>query len=264
MILQNNMSEQCLSEQCAHFVGKDRFHVYRHKFIWTITIASLLSVFAFVCVAFSFNRSQEEIVKANSDAIIRIESQLSQAVTESRDSCYYANEQLVASLLDYAVSIKSLLELETTRIQSDYSLLSLWAGILMIVFLVFSIYSMFKTDEVLRQSKIGLDAVDEAGRKANSMITMVDDKIKEELETVSKKAKEEIDTIKNEALKTHDEIKEDIDAKQKSFEEKYEEMMNKMQQVQEENTKIFENFLQQFKDYNSEQKDGVEQKGGKK
>ena len=253
-----------MKEQCAHFIGKDSFHFYRHKFIWTITIASLLSVLAFVCVVFSFNRSQEKIVKANSDAIIRIDSQLSQAVSESKDSCYYANEQLIASLQEYSVSMKSLMELETTRIQSDYSLLSLWAGILMIVFLVFSIYSMFKTDEVLRQSKIGLDAVDEAGRKANSMITKVDDKIKEELETVSKKAKEEIKTIEDEALKTHDEIKEDIDEKQKSFEKKYEEMMNKMQQAQNENTKIFQSFLQQIKDINSEQKDGVGQKSDNK
>lgn len=254
------MSEQCQKELCAHYLEKDKFHVYRHKFIWTIVIASLLSIAGFVCIICSFRSSQEKIVVANNEAINRIESQLSMAAAESRDSCYYANDQLVASLQEYAVSIKSLLELETTRIQSDYTLLSLWAGILMIVFLVFSIYSMFKTDEVLRQSKIGLDAVDEAGRRANSMITKVDDKIKEELETVSKKAKEEIETIKKEAMTTHDEIQEDIDEKQKSFEEKYDEMMNKMQQAQKENTKIFQSFLQQVKDINSEQKDSVEEK----
>lgn len=254
------MSGQCLGEQCAHFVGKGRFHVYRHKFIWTITIASLLSVIAFVCVVISFNISQEKIVKANSDAITRIESHLSQAVTESRDSCYYANEQLVASLQEYSVSMKSLLELETTRIQSDYSLLSLWAGILMIVFLVFSIYSMFKTDEVLRQSKIGLDAVDEAGRKATTIVNEVDEKTRGEIDKVSNKAKEEIETIQKEALKILDEIKGDIDEKQNGFQTMYDGMMEKMRQAQSENTKIFQSFLQQVKDINSEQKEGVEQK----
>lgn len=255
------MSEQCLNEQCAHFVGKDKFHVYRHKFIWTITIASLLSILAFVCIVTSFNRSQEKIVKVNSDAIIRIESQLSQAITESLDSCYYANEHLVASLQEYTVSIKSLLELEATRIQSDYSLLSLWAGILMIVFLVFSIYSMFKTDEVLRQSKIGLDAVDEAEKKAITIVNEVDEKTQGEIDKVSNKAKEELDTIQKEALKTLDEIKSDIDEKKKSFQSMYDDMMEKMQQAQNENTKTFQSFLQQIKEINFEQKDGVEQKG---
>ena len=51
---------------------------------------------------------------------------------------------------------KALLELEFNKIQNEYETLALWAGILTIVFLIFSFYSMFKTDELLNQGREGV------------------------------------------------------------------------------------------------------------
>ena len=88
----------------------------------------------------------------------------------SKDSCYYVNEQFAKSVEAYMESSKDLLELQSTKIQSDFTVLSLWAGILMIVFLVFSIYSMFKTDEILRQSREGLKAIENTEKEAEEQI----------------------------------------------------------------------------------------------
>ena len=52
--------------------------------------------------------------------------------------------------------IKDLLELEFNKIQNEYQTLALWAGILTIVFLIFSFYSMFKTEELLKQGHTGV------------------------------------------------------------------------------------------------------------
>ena len=51
---------------------------------------------------------------------------------------------------------KALLELEFNKIQNEYETLALWAGILTIVFLIFSFYSMFKTEELLKQGRTGV------------------------------------------------------------------------------------------------------------
>lgn len=60
---------------------------------------------------------------------------------------------------------KALLELEFNKIQNEYETLALWAGILTIVFLIFSFYSMFKTEELLKQGKQGLSDLDSIREK---------------------------------------------------------------------------------------------------
>ena len=47
-----------------------------------------------------------------------------------------------------AKAIAAQLELQHAKIQGDFSTLTLWASVLMIVFLVFSIYSMWKIDDI--------------------------------------------------------------------------------------------------------------------
>lgn len=60
-------------------------------------------------------------------------------------------------IADNLNSTNALLEMQFNRIQNEYETLALWAGILTIVFLIFSFYSMFKTDDMLRQGKEGLN-----------------------------------------------------------------------------------------------------------
>jgi len=52
---------------------------------------------------------------------------------------------------------KTLLDLEFTKIQNEYESLTLWAGILTVVFLIFSFYSLFKADDLVKQGREGLD-----------------------------------------------------------------------------------------------------------
>lgn len=51
---------------------------------------------------------------------------------------------------------KSLLTLEFNKIQNEYQELQLWGGILTIVFLIFTFYSLFKTDDLMKQGRDGL------------------------------------------------------------------------------------------------------------
>lgn len=65
---------------------------------------------------------------------------------------------------------KALLELEFNKIQNEYETLALWAGILTVVFLIFSFYSMFKTDELLQQGKNGLKELNEIKERGEACV----------------------------------------------------------------------------------------------
>lgn len=56
-----------------------------------------------------------------------------------------------------------LLELNFNRIQHEYTVLALWAGVLMIVFLIFSFYSLYKTDDIAKQGKESLKEIVQKG-----------------------------------------------------------------------------------------------------
>ena len=143
------MASNCTEDRCAHYIANDKFHIYRHKFLWTIILATILAGRCFAYITYSFKQTHASIANTHEISINKLQELLEPAKM-SKDSCYYADKHLVNSIEAYMTTSKELLELQSTKIQSDYAILSLWAGILMIVFLVFSIYSMFETDEMLR------------------------------------------------------------------------------------------------------------------
>lgn len=51
---------------------------------------------------------------------------------------------------------KDLLEMQFAKIQHETESLQIWCGILTVVFLIFSFYSLFKTDELVKQGKEGV------------------------------------------------------------------------------------------------------------
>lgn len=66
-------------------------------------------------------------------------------------------------LADAQHATNELLELHFNRIQHEYTVLALWAGVLMIVFLIFSFYSLYKTDDIAKQGKESLKEIKEKG-----------------------------------------------------------------------------------------------------
>ena len=258
------MGNNCTENRCAHYIASDTFHVYRHKFFWAIIIATVLACGFFVYITYSFKQAHTSIVQTHDESIRKVQEMLEPAKM-SKDGCFYVDEQLARNVDFYLNTSKELLELQSTKIQSDYAILSLWAGILMIVFLVFSIYSMFKTDEILRQSREGLKAIEATEKEANAIIEKIETKTNEEITKVSTKASEESSRIQQDASNTIDEVKKEINAmrtefstdvsnKSQAFQEKYEQMMKKL----EDTTNINKNFIQQLvdtiKDTTAEQK----------
>lgn len=264
------MANNCREDRCAHYIANDTFHVYRHKFLWTIILATVLASGCFAFITYSFKQAHASIATTHERSINKLQKLL-EPVRMSKDSCYYADEHLVKSIETYMATSKELLELQSTKIQSDYAILSLWAGILMIVFLVFSIYSMFKTDEILRQSREGLKAIEATEKEADTIIERVETKTNEEINKVSNKATEESARIQQDASNTIDEVKKEIfemrtafstDVKDKSqkFQEKYDEMMRKLEETTANNTSLIQQLVNTIKDTTVEQKGDTQRK----
>ncbi len=62
---------------------------------------------------------------------------------------------------------KNQLSLEFNKLQNEYYTLQLWGGILTIVFLIFTFYSLFKTDDLMKQGHDGLEKLNEQREKSN-------------------------------------------------------------------------------------------------
>lgn len=79
---------------------------------------------------------------------------------------------------------KCLFNLEFDRIQHEYETLSLWAGILTIVFLIFSFYSLFKAEDLVKQGKTGvkeLNGLKEKGEEIQKACSKQNEEIQESL-----------------------------------------------------------------------------------
>ena len=101
---------------------------------------------------------------------------------------------------------KSLLELEFNKIHSEYNALALWGGILTIVFLIFSFYSLFKTDDLVKQGRDGLDKLNDQRYEAvklNNESRKEYDDLKVKISDFNK----DIDALDNRKTKQDAEIK---------------------------------------------------------
>lgn len=242
------MENNCNKEQCAHFIDKDSFSHYHNKFIWIIVIATIAVALLFALISHFYNKSLSKIVSIHENYNEYLMNVM-KPVEIASDSCIYVNDQLALSMQEHMQSTQTLLQIQSQKIQSDFTILSVWAGILMIVFLVFSIYSMFKTDEIIKQAKIGLDVIENAREKVNEHIKEIDDHVSGEMTKVSNEVKKNTDDmskkyldfindIENQVAEEKDRFKGVVDEKTKEFQNIYKEYVERLKQSTETNENL--------------------------
>lgn len=192
-------------ENCKHYrVGK-----YCSRFLWLISIFTLILIAAVVCMHCAFTQSQQKIIDTHKEHLDKTQECLTSIYNNLKndpvncDSLIYILEcdtTLAQKIVDYPAvknlilglannmsyramadelkkdsilinrqlanaqhATSELLELHFNRIQHEYTVLALWAGVLMIVFLIFSFYSLYKTDDIAKQSKENLKEIKQKG-----------------------------------------------------------------------------------------------------
>lgn len=147
---------------------------------------------------------------------------------------------------------KSLLELEFNKIQNEYDTLALWGGILTIVFLIFSFYSLFKTDDLVKQGRNGLDKMYSIQEKADTIIEEQKTKAEDSLKALRSKTEEELKTQQDAIKAVQDRI--DQSAKDKAVQleqitEDFQKSLNlEFESQKTKFTQEFENYKQQWRD----------------
>lgn len=103
--------------------------------------------------------------------IIRTYSQQLERIESRRNSINIRDNQREKEMEAFHQEVKSLLELEYNRIQNEFEAVEIWTGILTVIFLIFSFYSLFKTEQLENQSKNELLRIKKISEDGNRQIS---------------------------------------------------------------------------------------------
>ena len=231
---------------------------------WHYNINTFIAVAFICCGIYVFClHLHDGHIKDGQDRIIRIYDQQLKKYESSHISGAKRAELREKELEKFHQEIKSLLELEYNRIQNEFESIEIWAAVLTIIFLIFSFYSLFKTEQLENQSKEELLKIKKIGKDGQAKLDKFDTdsekglkSLDTALEEVKKDTKEELDGIlsngRQESLTIFDKSAKkileaykinivDLLAKhQSSIEKSYELYVKKLQSVAEKDMDLTE------------------------
>lgn len=208
---------ECKNTNCSHYIDKDRLHLYKGKFLFSIIICTLCIIGIFVLFQLSYSNSQDKIVKIQKEFCDNLTSRYLKSLTLTKDSTISLDKVVIDIVEENQKGSLSLLELQYNKLQHDFTVLSIWAGILMIVFLIFSIYSMFKVDEMQKQGREYLEKMEDTSQKAGTISNTLTQQSQEKINEIDKRAKEEMDKLSQEYKRQLNDLKQEMERLQNEF-----------------------------------------------
>lgn len=73
------MANNCTEDRCAHYIANDKFHVYRHKFLWTIILATVIASGCFAYITYSFKQAHASIATTHESSLNKLQELLEPA-----------------------------------------------------------------------------------------------------------------------------------------------------------------------------------------
>jgi len=111
--------------------------------------------------------------------------------------------------------IQILLSTQTIKIQNEYESLQIWCGLLTIVFLIFSFYSIFKAENIVRQGDNALTDIRKIKKDAQESVDGISDKVNKKIDEYIDKADTSISKEKENGIeelnKKVEEMKKDVE-----------------------------------------------------
>lgn len=173
-------------------------------FVVILAAVSFACIYRYLAVKSHFEESCERICAAHEKLCQQIPA--TQKIAQ-KDSVIIRNA--ISQIESGNAQIREMLDLQHKEIEEDFSSLTLWASVLMIVFLIFSIYSMYRVDDLVNQGRNSVTTIVELSAKAKSRIEEVDNLFKTESQKLARQSSDEINKLKqaqSERLKELDEI----------------------------------------------------------
>lgn len=227
----------CREEQCAHYIEQGKLQFYRNKFVWLVVILSCVCACVLCWLVYRHNSQMCAIVKQHEAYILYQQEMISELKVNK--GVAQVNENIIKSVEMETKTIENMLQLQTTHQHAQFTLLSVWAGVLMIVFLIFSLYSMFKTDELIKQARDSINIIGNSKREVDEKIQEADTKISEEVEHIKAESSIYLDGIKKDLEKEQSKVSENIKLKSDDFSKTFSEYGKKLDDAQKTLDGIF-------------------------
>lgn len=221
-----------------------------------------------------FEKKQKAIVTHVDNYISRADNSIANTtkyvpVKPDKKDSLYADLQIkyLKSLDDQKLhqeSVKALLDLEFSKIQSEYESQEIWIGLITIVFLIFSFYSMMKTDQLEKQCRDDAQRI----RSLTDENQTKFDEIKQKISNIDSEKKEKLDAIgadfqtwkNSEIPKVKEEYHGIVDAEVKTFNTT---KVNRLKELSEEWGKVAENAVEGIKTDSRKKIEDVEREASK-
>ena len=227
----------CSKEQCIHYLEKNKLHFYRKKFMWIVIIFSFASACVLGWLVYHHDK-QLNIIVGQHKRYVNAQNEFLQDVKVNK-STIYVNDNVLHAVKTETKTIENLLQIQTTHQHAQFTLLSVWAGVLMIVFLVFSLYSMFKTDELVKQARDSINTIGNSKAEVDNKLQEVDAKVAVEVEQIKAELNIYLAEIKKDLEKEQFKVSENIKQKGDEFSQTFSEYGKKLEEAQKTLDGIF-------------------------
>ncbi len=165
----------------------DNHTSYKWQFIGSLLVVSIVAMIGFGFLSVSYHNRLDRIEEIQRNDCKQI-SQLLSSSNMNKWAITKENGKIADSFEKHEERMQSLLEMEFEKLQNDFNFISLWAGLITIVFLIFSIYSIFKTDEMLKKSEKVYEDIKTQSVVIDNFTKNIQRKYKSELKTLKKES----------------------------------------------------------------------------
>lgn len=141
---------------------------------------------------------------------------------------------------------KTMLDLHLNKVEHEYSNITVWAAILTILFLVFSFYSIYKMDELIKQGQEGVNEIRNLKQKGETLVGETNKKVNSFMQDQQNRVNSEIKDMlqkKEDALGQIDRAKQVFD---KEVEKQYQKFNDEINNLLEEQNKRFASINEQM------------------
>lgn len=160
---------------------------YKWQFIGSLLAVSIIAIIGFALLSVSYHQRLDRIEEIQRADCKQIDTLILFASKNNKTISLDAGK-IEASFEKYEERMQSLMDAEFEKLQNDFNFISLWAGLITIVFLIFSIYSIFKTDEMLKKSEKVYNDIKSKSDVIDNFTKTIHKKYRRELENLEKES----------------------------------------------------------------------------
>lgn len=147
--------------------------------------------------------TKSDSLKSNRDSLLYINY-----IISHREELKRSSDALKQELDATAKETKSMIDIHLQYIDQQYSTLSLWAGIITIVFLIFSFYAVFKQEDAINKAYTIIDDL-------NNKLLGLDESVKSKMRKLEEDSNSIIQNIESKALSGVNKIIQEADKQRK-------------------------------------------------